>query len=60
MMEFTFNAYKNLVETLKEHGYIFSSYLDYDKYDKSVIMRHDVDRDLEKALKFCEMEQTPY
>lgn len=56
-MEFTYDAYKNLILLLKEHNYVFCSYADYGKYDKSVIMRHDVDRDLEKALVFSEIER---
>lgn len=56
-MEFTYAAYKNMISLLKEHGYTFCNYLNYREYDKSVIIRHDVDRDPEKALAFSEMER---
>lgn len=55
-MKFTYDAYKNMILLLEEHGYTFCNYLNYKRYDKSVIMRHDVDNDLEKALKFSEIE----
>lgn len=56
-MEFTYSAYKNMIWLLKEHGYTFCDYVNYGEYDKSVIIRHDVDRDSEKALAFSEMER---
>jgi len=56
-MEFTYAAYKNMILLLKEHGYIFCDYLNYIECDKSVIMRHDVDQDMEKALEFAKMER---
>lgn len=56
-MEFTYDAYKNMILLLREYGYTFCDYLNYEKYDKSVIIRHDVDQDLEKALKFSEIER---
>lgn len=56
-MEFTYLAYKNMISLLKDHGYTFCNYLNYGEYDKSVIIRHDVDRDPEKALSFSEMER---
>ncbi len=55
-MEFTYDAYKNLILLIKEHGYSFCDYLNYEKYDKSVIIRHDVDQDLKKALELSEVE----
>lgn len=56
-MKFTYDAYKNMILLLKEHAYTFCSYLNYEEYDRSVIIRHDVDRDTEKALAFSEMER---
>lgn len=56
-MKFTYNAYKNLILLLKEHGYTFCNYWNYGEFDRSVIIRHDVDRDPEKALAFSEMER---
>lgn len=56
-MQFTYDAYENLILLLKKHNYNFCNYSDYSKYDKSVIVRHDVDWDLEKALEFSEIER---
>lgn len=46
-----------MILLLKEHGYVFCNYHDYRKYTKSVIVRHDIDNDLEKALTFSELER---
>lgn len=56
-MEFTYDAYKNMIQLLRKHGYAFCDYWNYEEYDKSVIMRHDVDQDLEKALEFSDIER---
>ncbi|MCT4633634.1 MAG: hypothetical protein N4A76_12990 [Firmicutes bacterium] len=55
-MEFTFESYKNLVKLLKEKGYEIVSYNNIDSVDKGVVMRHDVDFDLEKALEMAKIE----
>ena len=55
-MKFTYKAYEKMILLLKEHKYTFCGYSDYREYDRNVIMRHDVDNDLEKALKLAEME----
>ncbi len=55
-MKFTYDAYENLILLLKEHQYTFCNYFDYEIYDKSVIIRHDVDNDLEKALILSKIE----
>lgn len=55
-MKFTYDAYRKMILLLKEHGYAFCNYFNYGIYDRSIIMRHDVDNDLEKALKLSEIE----
>ncbi len=55
-MEFTYESYKMLVSMLKEYHYFFSNYFDFNQYTKSVIMRHDCDNDLEKALHLSQVE----
>ncbi|WP_206460016.1 hypothetical protein [Anaerovorax sp. IOR16] len=55
-MEFTFGAYGKLIECLREYGYCFADYLNYKNYDKSVILRHDVDMDLQKAVEMAKFE----
>lgn len=55
-MEFTYGAYKELLTLLREHGYTFCNYHDYQGCDKSVIVRHDIDMDIEKAVKMAQIE----
>lgn len=59
MKDFTLRAFKLLCLTLKKKGYIFISFSDYftncDQI-KFVIMRHDVDRSLKKALEIAVIE----
>ncbi|MCL1789757.1 MAG: hypothetical protein FWG40_00100 [Peptococcaceae bacterium] len=57
-MDFTFRAYSDLIASLKENGYTMSSYADHSKYDKCVILRHDIDLCLETALAFAQYEQS--
>lgn len=55
-MEFTYDAYGNLVSKLKEYGYQFASYHDYMSLEKCVIMRHDIDYSLQKSVKLAKFE----
>lgn len=55
-MEFTYSAYIDLINLLKEKKYIFSNYNDYSEKNKSVIFRHDVDICLERAVKLAKIE----
>ncbi len=55
-MEFTYKAYSNLIDTVRSCGYEITDYSDYKQYDKSVIMRHDVDYDIRRVLNFAEIE----
>lgn len=55
-MKFTYYAYENLVNKMKGGGYKIDNYHNYDSYDKVVIMRHDVDFDLKKAVEFARFE----
>lgn len=55
-MEFTYKAFSNLIDLLKENGYFFSSYHNYKEKEKCVIFRHDVDSSLEKALEMAKVE----
>lgn len=56
-MEFTYKAYRKLIETLKNNGYSLTNYHNDDIFKESVILRHDVDNSLEKALAFAQYEQ---
>lgn len=54
---FTYNDYKYLINLLKENNYNFYNYKNYEEGKKCVILRHDVDLSLEKALKFAKLEK---
>ena len=55
-MEFTYSAYGKLIDLLKENGYCFCNYHNYDSLPHVVILRHDVDYSLEKALTLAKFE----
>ena len=55
-MEFTYGAYTNLINLLKENNYVFTDYVNYNKVKKAVIFRHDVDNSLGKALEIARLE----
>lgn len=56
-MEFTYNAYKDLISLLRNNNYSFASYHNYSNFDKCVIMRHDIDYSLDKAVYLARIEQ---
>lgn len=55
-MKFTFNAYLNLIKRTNNKGYTICTYQNYKSVEKSVILRHDIDFSLEKAVKFASLE----
>lgn len=55
-MEFTYKAYGELLALLRQQGYTFCSYHDCQEYDRSVIVRHDIDMDIDKAVKMAQIE----
>lgn len=58
-MDFTVRKYKELVSVLKDAGYEFMTYAEYAegrRADKLVVMRHDVDRQVERARRLAEVE----
>lgn len=55
-MKFTYDAYKNMILKLKENNYEIVDYKNYEKKDKVVILRHDIDTSLEKALEMAKLE----
>ena len=56
-VEFTYAAYQRLVETLVGSGYVFCQYSNVYDYHRTVIMRHDIDFDLNKACQLAALEQ---
>lgn len=55
-MKFTYESYRKLIDLLRLNGYFFVDYESYKKYDKCVIMRHDIDTSPEKALRLAKLE----
>lgn len=55
-MNFTYDKYRELLGLAKTKGYTFSSYNDEKTFEKSIILRHDVDFSLNKALDLAKLE----
>lgn len=55
-MDFTYNAYRDLIEKLKDNHYDIVDYKNYINCNKCVILRHDIDYSMDKALKLAEFE----
>lgn len=55
-MEFTYLAYERLIKLLKDKGYKFCDYINYIDENKVVILRHDIDTSLTKALEITKLE----
>lgn len=57
-MNFTFNEYKKLIDTLRRQGYEITNYHDYKNIKNPCILRHDVDYSLEKSDIFAAFENS--
>jgi len=55
-LDFTFEGYKNLLNTITESGYRYSDFHNFSKEEKICILRHDIDLSLDSALKMAEIE----
>lgn len=55
-MEFTYRAYRELLNLLRERGYFVRGYHDYEDAPRCVIIRHDIDNSLQQAVKLAELE----
>ena len=55
-MEFTYKAYQKLIVKLKEKGYKSCFYDEVDFFEKTVILRHDIDFSPKKALEIAKIE----
>lgn len=55
-MKFTYLAYQNLINYMRSKDYAVADYHNYLSVKKPVILRHDVDFSIEKALKFAAFE----
>lgn len=57
-MRFTYSEYQRMIELLDRKGYIITNYEEFSKYERCVILRHDIDYDMKKAVKFAEFEKS--
>lgn len=55
-MEFTYQSYRGLLSLLKEKGYSFTDYHQYQDHSRCVILRHDIDTSLEQAVQLARLE----
>ena len=55
-MQFTYDAYISLIVKLRCFGYHFVGYDTCDNYERCVILRHDIDYSIDKALILAELE----
>lgn len=55
-MEFTYHAYSELIRMLQDNGYDFIGYDNIDSNRKSVVLRHDIDISIDKALEIANIE----
>jgi len=55
-MDFTYQAYENLISELRQNGYVLRDYHNWMNSDKCAILRHDIDFCPEKALEFAHIE----
>lgn len=56
-MDFTYDAYRGLIQTLRTFEYGVISYHSKEDNKRSVILRHDIDYSLEKSLKLAKLEK---
>lgn len=55
-MRFTFEWYGDLVDRLLSKKFSFCGFNDCGAYEKCVIMRHDIDSSVTKALELASLE----
>ncbi len=55
-MQFTYTSYLNLLKKLKSHGYEIADYHNWMKKRRCVILRHDIDFSIDRAVKMAEFE----
>lgn len=55
-MNFTYESYEELIQLLTKSEYHITDYQNYMTYEKCVILRHDVDNSLEKAVELAAFE----
>lgn len=56
-MKFTYESYRELIGLLRQGGYSFAGYHSYEEAEHPVILRHDIDYSIEKAVTLAALEQ---
>lgn len=56
-MKFTYTQYERMVDLLRQKQFEFVKYSNYSKNSRCVILRHDIDYSLKKAVEFAEFEK---
>lgn len=56
-MKFTYESYTTMLMNLQNKGYKFRSYRTWQEEEKTVILRHDIDNSLQKAVILSEIER---
>lgn len=56
-MRFTYEGYQHLMKLIMKQGYQIADYKDWQKTERCVILRHDIDNDIDKAVKLSEIER---
>lgn len=56
-MKFTYESYTELLRKLQRNGYHIVNYENWNEYDRSVILRHDIDYDIKKAVDLAMLEK---
>ena len=56
-MDFTYNAYRELIYELKDHQYNITDYHHYDTVDRPCILRHDIDQSPQQAFSLARVEK---
>lgn len=56
-MNFTYSDYRKLIALLRDNGYTFANYHNFEKHKRCIIMRHDVDNSLSQAVRLAELEK---
>ena len=55
-MQFTYDAYRSLLMLLQLHGYEYADYHEWRKFPRCVILRHDLDFDISRAVEIAKIE----
>lgn len=55
-MKFSYSGYRELLRLLNDNKYSIVSYIDWKEKNNCIILRHDIDNDLKKAVNLAELE----